>query len=112
MPRPYHPPWFYHLNNIWWRIKLWGLSLRSRSLLLPLRSKYFPEHPVLSQNHNINIYYCLLICPLKGQNLNLNSQCRGRWIIQATEIAVKHLSSLSSSKSDHFSADPGAWYEI
>jgi hypothetical protein len=20
MPRPSHPPWFYHLNNIWWRV--------------------------------------------------------------------------------------------
>jgi hypothetical protein len=32
MPRPSHPPWFYHPNIIWWSLKLCGHSI----CLLPL----------------------------------------------------------------------------
>jgi hypothetical protein len=27
MFNPSHPPWFYHLNNIWWRVKFMKLLI-------------------------------------------------------------------------------------
>jgi hypothetical protein len=51
MPRPPYPPWFHHLNNIWWSVWVKKLlvvysSLASR-YFLRLMSKYSPQHPFL-----------------------------------------------------------------
>jgi hypothetical protein len=51
MPRPSHPPWFDHPNNIWWWAQVMKLltmqcSPASRNFC-PLRSKYSSQHPVL-----------------------------------------------------------------
>jgi hypothetical protein len=43
-----HPPWFYHPNNIWWRVQTVGLFIRfspTSCHFIPLRSKYSPKHP-------------------------------------------------------------------
>jgi len=48
IPRPSHPPWFDHPNNIWWSIHVTKLLImHSSQVSLPLRSKYSPQHPVL-----------------------------------------------------------------
>jgi hypothetical protein len=45
-----HPPWFNHPNNIRWRIqavKFIIMQFSSRSVFLPFRSKYLPQHSIL-----------------------------------------------------------------
>jgi hypothetical protein len=47
---PLHPPWFNYPNNIWWRIQVMKFIIMyfsSRSVFLPFRSKYLPQHTVL-----------------------------------------------------------------
>jgi hypothetical protein len=53
MSRPPHPPWFNQPNNIRWKIqamKFIIMQLSPRSVFLPFRSKYSPQHSVL-KNH-------------------------------------------------------------
>jgi hypothetical protein len=51
MPRPSHPPWFYHSNIIWWKLQITKFAITEFSPvsyhLIPLKSKYSPRHPVL-----------------------------------------------------------------
>ena len=51
MPRPSHSSRFYHPNNNWWAIQIIKLLIRQFSplpcYLVPLRPKYFPQHPTL-----------------------------------------------------------------
>jgi hypothetical protein len=50
MSRPPQPPWFKHPNNIRWRIQVMKfivMKITSRSVFLPFRSKYPPQHSVL-----------------------------------------------------------------
>jgi hypothetical protein len=50
MSRPPHPPWFNHPNNIRWRIqtvKSIIMQFSARSVFLPFRSKYLPQHSVM-----------------------------------------------------------------
>jgi hypothetical protein len=48
---PFHPPSFYHPNNIWRSLQVMKLLIMQSSpvscYFLPLRSKYAPQHPVL-----------------------------------------------------------------
>jgi hypothetical protein len=47
MSRPPHPPSFIHPNNIKWRIqavKFIIMQFSPRSVLVPFRSKYHPQH--------------------------------------------------------------------
>jgi hypothetical protein len=47
MSLPPQPPWFNHPNNIRWRIqavKFIFMKLSPRSVFLPFRSKYLPQH--------------------------------------------------------------------
>jgi hypothetical protein len=43
--------WFDHPNNIWWRIQILKFLITQSSplpcYLIPLRSKYSPQHPIL-----------------------------------------------------------------
>jgi hypothetical protein len=50
MSRPPQPPWFNHPNNIRWRIQVMKfiiMQFSPRSIFLPFRSKYLPQHSVL-----------------------------------------------------------------
>jgi hypothetical protein len=55
MPRLSHSSWFDHSNDIWWGVQIMKLFIMHfsslPSYLFPLRSKYFPRHPVLAQPH-------------------------------------------------------------
>jgi hypothetical protein len=56
MSRPPHPPWFNHPNNIWWRIqamKFIIMLFSPRSVFLPFRSKYLPQH--FSQKLSVSV---------------------------------------------------------
>jgi hypothetical protein len=47
MSRPPHPPWFNHPNKIRWRIQVMKfiiIQFSPRSVFLPFRSKYPPQH--------------------------------------------------------------------
>jgi hypothetical protein len=47
MPRPFHPPWFDHPNNMWWNAEVTKLlimqSFSASCHFAPLRSKYSPQ---------------------------------------------------------------------
>jgi hypothetical protein len=51
MPRPSHSSLFDHPNNIWWGVQIIKLLIMYFSslpcYLVPLRPKYFPQHPIL-----------------------------------------------------------------
>jgi hypothetical protein len=53
MPHPSHPPWLDHPNNIWWSVQVMKLVTMQCSgashNFLPLRSKYFPQHPLMGR---------------------------------------------------------------
>jgi hypothetical protein len=54
--RPPHPPWFYHPNNIRWRIQAVNFIIMQfslRSVFLPFRSKYPPQHSVLKNPQSV-----------------------------------------------------------
>lgn len=63
-------PWFKIANNVWWRGKIMRLltvHLSQAFHFLHLRSKYFPQHPILQwifkkqyQNLDLHIKYDLL----------------------------------------------------
>jgi len=54
MLRSSHRTWFYYPNNIWCSVQIMKLLIMHSSpashRFLPLRSKYFPQEPVLSQS--------------------------------------------------------------
>jgi hypothetical protein len=56
-PPPPHPHWFDHPNNIWWNAQFMKFLIMQSSLvsrhLLPLRSKYSPEHRVLRYSQSM-----------------------------------------------------------
>jgi hypothetical protein len=51
MPHPFHPPWLDHSNYTWQRVQITQFLIMQFSPpschLIPLWSKYFPQHPVL-----------------------------------------------------------------
>jgi hypothetical protein len=56
MSLPSHPPWFNHPNNIRWRIqtvKFIIMQFSSRSVFIPFRSKYPPQHSVLKNPQSV-----------------------------------------------------------
>jgi len=57
MPRPSHPHWVVHPNNVWWKAQFMKLLIILFSpfscYFLPLRSKYSPQHPVLKHPQSI-----------------------------------------------------------
>jgi hypothetical protein len=58
MSRPPHPPWFNHPNYIKWRIqavKFIIMQFSPRSVFLPLRSIYPPQHSVLKNPQSMFI---------------------------------------------------------
>jgi hypothetical protein len=80
---PSHPPWLYHSNYIWWRVKAMKLLIMQFSPtschFIPLWSKYSPQYlllisswirfwfvtiPILTYNFNIFLYLqlCLINC--------------------------------------------------
>jgi hypothetical protein len=58
MSSPPHSPWFNHPNNIWWRIqavKFIIMQFSSRSVFIPFRSKYLPQHPFFKHPQSIYV---------------------------------------------------------
>jgi hypothetical protein len=49
MAHPSRSPWFDHLNNIWWSIKIITFLITNLSslLLLPFHTRYLPQHTIL-----------------------------------------------------------------
>jgi hypothetical protein len=51
MPCPYHPPWLYNTNYIWWRVRFMKVLITQFSPIcyhfIRLCSKYSPQHRVL-----------------------------------------------------------------
>jgi hypothetical protein len=70
MPRPYHPHWFNHGNNILWRVQIMKLVVNN-FLQLPLRSKPRPLY--------LALYVCMLcmyVCCVCRWTMSLNC---GHW---------------------------------
>jgi hypothetical protein len=56
MSRPPHSPWFNHRKNIRWRIqavKFIIMQFSLRSVFLPFRFKYHPQHSVLKNSQSM-----------------------------------------------------------
>jgi hypothetical protein len=56
MSRSPHPPWFNHSNNIRWRIQVMNfiiMQFSPRTVFLPFRSKYPPQHTVLKNPQSV-----------------------------------------------------------
>jgi hypothetical protein len=56
MPRPPRPPWINHPNNILWirkAMKFIIMQFSPRSVFLPFRSKYLPQHSVLKNPQSL-----------------------------------------------------------
>jgi hypothetical protein len=55
MLRPSNLPWLHQSNNTWRRVQVMKLLIMQCSSIachfIPLRSKYFPQHPVLKYTH-------------------------------------------------------------
>ena len=74
--RPSHFSWFHHPNNIWWAVQIIQLlNMQSCSLpcyLVPHRSKYLPQYPILEHPHPTFLPQCddpsLTTIHNKGQN--------------------------------------------
>jgi hypothetical protein len=62
MPRRSHPAWLVHPSNIRWNVQVMRLlitqSIPASHHFLPLRSKYFPQHPVLKHSQCIFLPWC------------------------------------------------------
>lgn len=86
-------PSFRHQNNVWWEVQIILLFIMTISpvslYLLPLRSKYLPQHPILEHPQ-------LIFLPLKSQmSLSLThthtqaSKTRCKMIFICTWIALR-----------------------
>jgi hypothetical protein len=57
MPCQSHPHWLDHFNYMWRRVQIVRLLIMQVSLtsyhFIPLRSEYFPRHPVLKQTRSM-----------------------------------------------------------
>ena len=62
MSRPSYSTWFYHPNNTWWAVQIITLLIMYFSLLLchlvPLGSKYPPQHPILKHPQSRFLLQC------------------------------------------------------
>jgi hypothetical protein len=94
MPRPCHPSCIYRYNNTLWRVKVMKLLIMQSSPpcrhVLPLMTKYSPQHPVLVyvayfswetklkciQNNSQNYTFYILISKFKVSIW----ECRRFWV--------------------------------
>jgi hypothetical protein len=59
-PRPFHSSWFDHPNIIWWAVQIIMQFSSLPSYLVPLKSKYLPQHPIRPiYNFTIDQYYII-----------------------------------------------------
>jgi hypothetical protein len=62
MPCPTHPPLFDHFNNIHWSVHVMKFIIVQSSAafhhLLPFRSTYSPQHPVLKYPQSLFFLWC------------------------------------------------------
>jgi hypothetical protein len=78
MLHPSHPPSFDNSNNIWWRVQIMKLHIWQFSPaschFIPLRSKYFPQHPVLKSF--VSVLWCVGV--ISVQSLVMTDPGRGQ----------------------------------
>jgi hypothetical protein len=62
MPRAHHPPWVDGSDTTWWRIQIMQLDIMQCSspscYLMPLRSKFPPQHPLLKHPQSVYFPWC------------------------------------------------------
>jgi hypothetical protein len=61
-PCSFHSSWFYHPNNIWWGVQIITLLFMQSFLfpcyLVPLRTKYLPQHLILQHPRPMFLPQC------------------------------------------------------
>jgi len=90
MPRPSHSSWFYSSNNIWWGAQSMKLIVKivfsNRCLLVPLKPKCLPQHPILEHPQPMNGIWVWALPGLRHLGLKTGPLCYASPWIRETKF--------------------------